>query len=110
MDRTVPRMRKKTLQYRLAESIDLVEKLRGIGVDTKLDEMKGFVRDMNSFVREGKQSDGEIHLSEACILQYRWRVRGQSVIQSKKKRPQPKKRVEPIEPIEEQEEEEEAST
>jgi hypothetical protein len=74
----------KTLEYRLAESIDLVEKLRAIGIDTKLEQMKGFTRAMNSFVRDGRESNGEIHLSEACTLQYRWRLRGKSIIKSKK--------------------------
>lgn len=75
---------RKTLELRLAESIDLVEKLRDIGIDTKIPQMEGFTRDMNAFVRDGKESDGDIHLSEACTLSYTWKLRGKSVIQSKK--------------------------
>jgi hypothetical protein len=75
---------KKTLQLRLAESIDLVEKLKGLGIDTKMPAMDDFRRDMNAFVRDGTESTGDICLSEMCTLQYQWKIRGKSVIQSKK--------------------------
>lgn len=75
---------RKTVQLRLAESIDLVEKLRELGIDTKTPAMDDFRRDMNAFVRDGTESVGDICLTENCTLQYQWKLRGKSIIQSKK--------------------------
>lgn len=71
---------KKTLQLRLAESINLLEQLQGIGIDRNSDFLRGFKQDLNAFVKEGAQMSGSINLDDGRTLHYHLKVRGNSVI------------------------------
>ena len=72
---------RKSLQLRLAESIDLTEKLTQLGLERDMEEMKAFRSDLNDFVRDGRQSSGVIEVERLGLrLQYSLRLRGNSVI------------------------------
>jgi hypothetical protein len=74
---------KKTQSLRLAESIDLRQKLRELGVDDTAANAKQFCHDMNEFVKHGTQATGIIPFSNVT-LHYEFKLRGKSVIYSKK--------------------------
>jgi hypothetical protein len=75
---------KKTQSLRLAESIDLRQKLRDLGVDDTADNVKQFCLDMSEFVKHGTQTEGDIEFSNVT-LHYEFKLRGKSVIYSVKK-------------------------